>query len=588
MELSRRQLQILVFLTNERGWLTSEKIADHLGTNKKTVQSEIKNITDEFDGKISLQRNKRTGYFLEYIAPELQQQIADEVSKHKMYSSMNFRASAIVTFLTFQDTYISMQKLADLFFLSKTAVSIEVKTIQRWTERNPNVDLEVSAKKGLRIHATENMRRIFVSLVGSEAVISQANLASEEIERFQQLLPIVQRILGDILIDYDYIVSGEDYIRYARFITLTIIREENGHHLEEIEQHAAIVPIVDRLQEQLAVETGHSFSESEKRALKNRLLELNYLYVETSGNQEIERKLREFEQQLLEFLELPTSRLFSNPEFLITHIKQMTMRIAAGHNVLNHFAQKTLKRYPLETYLVRRFFPLYFNLRPNLAELSYLVLYVTEALEPYRRQEKLLLISNQPFSILNALKRSLQNVLGNRVTTIQIEPTYLFERRLEQVQGYDVLLSTEQEILFKDSRFSYVPSLLDDTELKDIGKNVIETLDSLEEQRKTAILKECYPEENQLIVGKKLTEVQTLLPVSPELVMYPISSEVLFACTLREELQNRILEYTLKEPIMYQQRKIKQIIYVEYDRKRKDILPFFHAVSELLMQEIKG
>ncbi|WP_086350610.1 helix-turn-helix domain-containing protein [Candidatus Enterococcus clewellii] len=583
MELSRRQLQILVFLTNERGWLTSEKIADHLGTNKKTIQGEIKNIIDGFDGKILLQRNKRNGYFLEYIVPELQQQIADEVSRHKIYSSMNFRASAIVTFLTFQDTYISMQKLADIFFLSKTAVSIEIKTIQRWTERNPSVELEVSANKGLKIHATENMRRIFISLIGTEAVIDQANLAVEETERFHFLLPIIQQVLGDILIEYDYIISGEDYLRYARFITLTIIREESDHHLEKIEQQVTIVPIVDRLLEQLLVQTGHMFSMSEKNALANRLLELNYLYVETSDNLEIEKKLRAFEEQLLNFLDISTSHLFTKSEFLITHIKQMTMRIAAGHNVMNHFAQKTLKKYPLETYLVRRFFPRYFNLRPNLAELSYLVLYVAEALEPYRRQEKLLLISNQPFSMLNALKRNLENVLGNRITTIQIEPTYLFERRTDQVEEYAVLLSTEQEILFKDSRFSYVPNLLDDTEVKEIGMSVMKMLDLLEEQRKQQILEECFPTENRINVEKNLAEVQTLLPVSPELVMYPISSETLFACMIREDAQTKILEYSLKEPITYQQRKIKQVIYVEYDQMRKDILPFFHAVSELLV-----
>lgn len=583
MELSRRQLQILVFLTNERGWLTSEKIADHLGTNKKTIQGEIKNIIDEFDGKILLQRNKRNGYFLEYIVPELQQKIADEVSRHKIYSSMNFRASAIVTFLTFQDTYISMQKLADIFFLSKTAVSIEIKTIQRWTERNPSVELEVSANKGLKIHATENMRRIFISLIGTEAVIDQANLAVEETKRFHSLLPIIQQVLGDILIEYDYIISGEDYLRYARFITLTIIREESDHHLEKIEQQVTIVPIVDRLLEQLLVQTGHMFSMSEKNALANRLLELNYLYVETSDNLEIEKKLRAFEEQLLNFLDISTSHLFTKSEFLITHIKQMTMRIAAGHNVMNHFAQKTLKKYPLETYLVRRFFPRYFNLRPNLAELSYLVLYVAEALEPYRRQEKLLLISNQPFSMLNALKRNLENVLGNRITTIQIEPTYLFERRTDQVEEYAVLLSTEQEILFKDSRFSYVPNLLDDTEVKEIGMSVMKMLDLLEEQRKQQILEECFPTENRINVEKNLAEVQTLLPVSPELVMYPISSETLFACTIREDAQTKILEYSLKEPITYQQRKIKQVIYVEYDQMRKDILPFFHAVSELLV-----
>ena len=43
-----------------------------------------------------------------------------------------------------------MQKIADIFFLSKTAVSLQIKTILRWIERNPKLELEVSSTKGLK------------------------------------------------------------------------------------------------------------------------------------------------------------------------------------------------------------------------------------------------------------------------------------------------------------------------------------------------------------------------------------------------------------------------------------------------------
>lgn len=72
-----------------------------------------------------------------------------------------------------------MQKIADIFFLSKTAVSLQIKTILRWIERNPKLELEVSSTKGLKIIAEENSKRIFLSLVGTETVIQHARLPQQ-------------------------------------------------------------------------------------------------------------------------------------------------------------------------------------------------------------------------------------------------------------------------------------------------------------------------------------------------------------------------------------------------------------------------
>ena len=195
MDLNKRQLQILVVLRNKNHWITSEELAEALGTNKKTIQTEIKNMLAIYEKKIIIQSNKRSGYFLESIESETKQQIIQEVTKHKIYSSMDFRASTIVTYLLFQKGYVSMQKIADIFFLSKTAVSLQIKTILRWIERNPKLELEVSSTKGLKIIAEENSKRIFLSLVGTETVIKHARLPKQSSEIFSNVMPTGQRTL---------------------------------------------------------------------------------------------------------------------------------------------------------------------------------------------------------------------------------------------------------------------------------------------------------------------------------------------------------------------------------------------------------
>ncbi|MBV7389699.1 MULTISPECIES: helix-turn-helix domain-containing protein [Enterococcus] len=580
MDLTKRQLELLVYLANINTWLTSEKLAEHIHTNKKTVQSEIKNMLELYPDDIEIESNKRNGYHLLFLAPELQTQIVAEVKKHKMYSSMNFRASTIIIYLIFQEDYVSMQHLADLFFLSKTAISNEIKTIQRWIERNVHLDLEISSHKGLKIHSSENMRRIFASMVGTESVLIESKLPEAFIMEVLEKISVIQNFMQTALIEANYIVSGEDFLRYARYVSLTVVRGKNQKKLELLEQNDLLVSVIDKLTLFLDKTFDYSLDDNEQTALGNRLLELNYLHLNEGDNLVLKQKLRKFETALIDYLKLPTEQLFKNPDALLVHIQQMATRMAAGHNVLNHFAQKTLSNYPLETYLVRRFFPLYFDLRPNLAELSYLVLYLAEALENYRSEGNLLIVSNQPLSILNALKRSIENSLQRKIRQVQIEPVYVFEAKKEQ-HDYSVLLTTEQEIVFENPGFSFIPSVLSEAELNELSTELYHVISEREEINKKNFLSKYYGAESQVDITKKIDNIHQLLPNSSELVLVPITSKILFACEIKESGMSQIREYHLKEPIIYQQRKISTLIHISYVKNPK-ILADFSAISEIL------
>ncbi|MHC5247294.1 helix-turn-helix domain-containing protein [Enterococcus sp. LJL90] len=581
MNLTRRQLELLVYLANTNLWLTSEKLAEQIHTTKKTVQAEIKDMLDSHPEEIQIESNKRKGYHLVYLAPELQTQIVMEVKKHKMYSSMNFRASTMIIYLIFQEEYVSMQQLADTFFLSKTAVSNEVKTIQRWVNRNPNLELEVSNQKGLKIHVTEDMRRIFASMVGTQSVLLESRLPADFIEEVLALIPLIQNFLQEILIEANYIISGEDFLRYARYLALTIARGRRQYSLEVFPVNTLLVPVVEKIVAAIATECGYQVTVDEHRALGNRLLELNYLFLDNQENLVIAQKLLKFEGAIIDFLALPTEKLFVRSDALVMHIQQMELRMTAGHNVLNHFAQKTLANYPLEAYLVRRFFPIYFDLRPNLAELSYLVLYLAESLESYRSGETLLVVSNQSFSILNALKRNLEDALQRKVRQVQIEPVYLFEARLKEQQQFSLALTTEQEIVFNYPGFNFIPSVLTENELNELSNELYQQINEKEEAFKQDFLAKYYNQESQIVVKKKVADLQQLVPATKDLITLPITAKVLFACEIKDSGTTQIRQYQLQEAIVYQQRKIQTIIHVSYV-KNSLMLPEFSAISELL------
>lgn len=581
MDLTRRQLELLVYLANTNLWVNSEKLAEQIHANKKTVQSEIKDMIDRYPEDIAIDSNKRKGYQLVYLAPELQTQIVLEVKKHKMYSSMNFRASAMVVYMICQEDYVSMQHLADTFFLSKTAVSNEIKTIQRWIARNANLELEISNQKGLKIYATENMRRIFVSMVGTESVLSESRLPQDFIEEILQMIPSIQNFLQEILVAANYIISGEDFLRYVRYIALTIARGKRSYELEELPVNNMFVPVIERIVKAMKIEFNYDVIINEHNALENRLLELNYLFLNDRENLVIKKRLLKFEKSIIEFLNLPTEKLFDRSDVLVMHIQQMELRMTAGHNVLNHYAQKTLANYPLEAYLIRRFFPIYFGLRPNLAELSYLVLYLAESLEKFKGVETLLVVSNQSFSVLNALKRNLEDTLLHKVKEVRVEPAYVFEGRNEEDQQFSLALTTEQEIVFNYPNFRFIPSVLSDNELDELSKSLYLFINEKKEEFKQKFLKKYCSEECQIIIKKKIADLQSLIPTNKETVILPITSKMLFICEIKDKGTTKIRIYQLHEPIIYQQRKIQTLIHVSY-AKDPLILLNFSAISGLL------
>ena len=89
---------------------------------------------------------------------------------------MDFKPSTILVYLLFQKDYVSMQSLADIFYMSKTAIANEIKVIKKWLVRNKRVNFDVSIKNGVKIICVESVKREYLALVAFELVLENAFL----------------------------------------------------------------------------------------------------------------------------------------------------------------------------------------------------------------------------------------------------------------------------------------------------------------------------------------------------------------------------------------------------------------------------
>ena len=96
-------------------------------------------------------------------------------------------------------------------------------------------------------------------------MIQHARLPQQISTIFSNIMPTVQKTLKEVLISYNYIVSGEDFIRFSRYLVLTILRREE---LLENKQVYIIYSDGRDPHKKLSSELPYSFSNQENKQLK--------------------------------------------------------------------------------------------------------------------------------------------------------------------------------------------------------------------------------------------------------------------------------------------------------------------------------
>lgn len=581
MDLTERQIQIITHLKNYQDWISSEKIAKLIHTNKRTVQIELKELMENVE--IEIITNKQLGYKLEKLTDEMKIKLSDHVGVQKVYASMNERASSLMIFLLFQSDYVSMQRLADVFFLSKTAISLEIRTIQRWLHRRPHIELDISGYKGVKIISTEDSKRIFASLVCNELRIQSAFLPQNIVQKFSCLYPKIKNLLQHFLLEKRFIVSGEDFYRFGRYITFTIIRSDLGFRLDRGKNKKyKSQDILDSLFRLIEKDIDYRFSKEDQYCMVERFLELNKLDYDMSDNQDLYLKLEQFETRIANVLGIPKETINFRSDSIVNHVKTMLNRIKSGNNILNHFAYKTLQEFPLEAYLVRKTFPEIFEVSPNLAESSYLVLYLGETLRKYKRNVKVLLLTNHSISMIHSTHYKINEMLNFCPNTIRTEPPYQFESHPETFYEYDIHLSTEQETLFRMDAFVYLPSLMSKEEQKELAIRMQQLLFKKEKLLKEEVLKNYFPDENKFVMEEIDVEPNLAFLEDPINTLFPINGDTLFVCNLFSGDKTFVTQYELKHRLKIDHRGIKRIIFAQYNDKFENIFIFFQTISEYI------
>lgn len=579
--LTERQISLLVILKSSSDWVTSDRLSEELDTNKKTIQNDIKQIVMTLESKIKIESNRRKGYFLAYLDENESKLIANNIFQDEIYSSMDYNASIIITYLFFQTEFVSMQKIADLFYLSKRSVSDAIRIIQRWVSRNRNLEVIISHQYGVKIDGAEETKIIFLSLASTIKILENSKLPRSVVDAFKKNHKIIYRILLNSLKKHDFIIPGDDFEIFVRFVSFLILRRNIINNYQSLNYESITSPIISELIKNIYQQMDIQLSIGQKKLINERFLEFAPL-ISKDGFKYIDQ-LRNFEKDIINFLNLPTNSLFDQNNQIFSHIERMMKRIQLGHGLMNHYAYQVIEKYTLEMYLCRKFFPKNFGMQPRLAELAYVVVYLAQSMKKYKDKIKICLVSNRSFTTIQALKNQLNSSFNGRIGRIDILPLYLYREGGTSID-YDIYLTTEEAVIFMDDKYLFIGNSSSSEDNLSVIEEMKNLLKKEFENKKQRIIDLYYPSENTLKINKRIQSISDLFPTRGGLVNFPLNNSTFLFCSINEELPTKLVRYNLRIPIVIKQRRVKNIFYINFKQNKDymDTMIFFEVVSTII------
>jgi lichenan operon transcriptional antiterminator len=585
--LTTRQISIISYLISKGEWVTSDELSSHFDVNKKTIQLEIKGITEILGNKCSILSSHHSGYSLEYLSEDAQNLIRDEVSRHGGRNSLGIKPSALALYFLFLDSYVTMQTLADTFYMSKTAVSIELYTVKRWVDRYEGIEMEVSNKNGIKLHADELRKRLYCSKFGTIRVFQSLPLEKNVVNDYESYLSIVGQILINVFSRFEYYVTGEEYHKNCRFIATCILRSRMGYRRFTEQEKFEHSPLILSIGEQVCQRIGYDLEKAELDDIQSMLDESSVLYLDSLHYPDIENKLGLMENEICSILNISNVPIFNDNGMVIQQILKMYSRSKAGNTALNHYNEDIIIQYPLEFYLIFRTFPRYFNMKVT-NETSFVALSLAVGLNSYRDNVSILLISNQNLSIINQIETAIYQTIPGNISEIKVLPAYLFEHDPDIRLKYDILLTTDQEVLFIDRTFYVINCILGQKDIENLIVAFLKRKNHLLDKKKRKIKEKYLVKEAVNQKQNNYSSVDQVIGYAQDgtLSYHTLGGESLYIGQISSQVKTGIKVYSMDFTVDYLHKKIRKIIFAQFHSGEEDVFDFFSAVSEVIKENV--
>ncbi|TFF65567.1 PRD domain-containing protein [Helcococcus ovis] len=439
-------------MINTSEYLTYSDFSKRIGVSKKTISKYIKEIEIELFSK-NLLIEKKTGVGIKLIKRDNVFKKHPGAKFNGEYDVSNRRLE-IMRRLLFDEEYISINKLSEIYFVSKSSINYDIEIISKILCYGSNIKL-VSDNFGTRLEGTESDFQIAL-LQFNKYLLNDVNGHTDSDDLLEKI---------NLLESY----YNEKIVRICKNILFKFLKENNYVVADYYIQNVLNIYII--LVYRLTKSKHH-----EKRKYKNNLLRDDYKngskYLLNTASKELNFEFKEFdidflENQLIlnrfenvkdteesaEMVDKLIDKLsesfridfFDNKELIqqiSKHISAMIYRLKNNHKVDNPFTSQIKVEFPLTFNTVWISLSDYVkqqNFQLTEDEVALLTLYIQSELEKLRLNKKILLVC----CLCSPSYQFLVNRMRNNFPYLNsIDVASMLEVETIDLDKYDFIIST--------------------------------------------------------------------------------------------------------------------------------------------------
>ncbi|GLH63977.1 BglG family transcription antiterminator [Parageobacillus sp. G301] len=404
-----RHKQLLKQLLAAHTHTSVATLANQLVCSEKTIRNDLKALDEFLSEKypnIVIERKPSVGVIIRGKETEKQKLLHDLTRLEETNPSQDYRKLQFIKILLTEDKPVTMQQLAERFYISKSAIQNDLEEIEQWLQsfglvliRKPNL--------GIKVEGTEQAWRTALSrlvelLVDHSYYIfdaKQLKLIEDVLKPYE--LALIEKEIRKMDEWLEFPLTDQSVISLTVHIAIAIKRIKTGHRIDinaNQLQELQMKPeyrLAEQLAKQIEQWVAVKIPDEEIGYITLHLLGARLRYDQTNEKKDIEQLLIKMDNEALQIVKelihdisLHTDeRLREDKELLIgltIHVHSTLNRLRNGLAVKNPLLKdiKQMYRYPFEIVL---------SLIPKVEkkanvpipedEVAYIVLHIQAALE---------------------------------------------------------------------------------------------------------------------------------------------------------------------------------------------------------------
>ena len=441
--LTQRQINILTYLYSSSHELSSEKLANILEVSEKTIQNDTRKINSLIQsmGIITYKRNK--GYQVDIHPHELDNFIQFIQTSHQ--ESLNNRTELIILVLAFEKGHISMDRIAEKLFYSKTVISNEFE--HNWRIRRIAT---VSTTKGIKLNQSEtDIRLMLAQIIRINPQVSDIiNIDFDYEDVFNKLSKKVKNLFNREKVQTD----GQSFYEFVNYLFFMLYRIRLGF----TEQHAPLsqvteVPkVIEQIKQAIEAENQVKLNQYDLQGLTIKYHQLNFIkqmdktFLSLTKDI-IQENLFEFTQILRKDFNMTLNLTHEFEHLFSDYINSLYWRLQFKNYHVNFSKRDITKNSLLTTHIIRDYFSNIFNMKIPDPELAYLIPFFSKSIEKRPFNFNIVLVSNENLSFVYHWIAQL-NDINYDYTISNISYCTGFEFKKENYNPMTIYLTTETDI----------------------------------------------------------------------------------------------------------------------------------------------